>query len=85
LIHGTFGSTLKDAVATISGTVGAIGKQAELLAYVRASYPDFEQEQQLLDYCAALFETGVSGICYYHYGLCTRPNLQWIANAAHSL
>ncbi len=85
LIHGAFGNTQKDAVATMSRTVGAIGKQAELLAYIRASYPDFEYEEQLLGYCAALLEAGVSGICYYHYGLCTRPNLQWIANAVRSL
>jgi hypothetical protein len=62
---------------------GTSGK-ARVTVGLRAFVPDISAADQLRRRTRRLVAIGVGGFRYYHYGLCPRPNLGWIADAARA-
>jgi len=82
LLVALFGETETSAQAHVARMVQVAAGQARLVAGVRAFWPDTSAASDLVRRVQALKEAGAGGFRYYHYGICPRPALVWIAEAA---
>jgi hypothetical protein len=71
-----------EAVAAASELVRAVGGRAAVDVGVAAFEPASPDSDSLVRRVERLAEAGAQGVHYYHYGLCPRRNLAWIARAA---
>jgi hypothetical protein len=71
-----------DAVAAAAALVQAAAGQAEVDVGVAAFEPGSHDADALVRRVERLANAGARGIHYYHYGLCPRRNLAWVARAA---
>lgn len=85
LMVATFGETDASARARVARIVRSTAGRVRTLAGVRAFWPDAGGAGDLVRRVEALADAGATGFRYYQYGLCPRPNLGWIAEAARSL
>jgi hypothetical protein len=67
-----------DSIARIAREVDG---HARVVAGLRAYPPDLTSAGGLAERCQALVTAGATDFRFYHYGLCPRDNLQWIAAA----
>jgi hypothetical protein len=82
LLLPLFGMSDARAQAHVRRMVQGTAGKARLTVGLRAFMPDTNAGDQLRQVTRRLVGIGVGGFRYYHYGLCPRPNLRWIADAA---
>jgi hypothetical protein len=71
-----------ESAAAAARMVQAVDGRAGVDIGVAAFPPVIPDAERLERRVQRLAEAGATGIHYYHYGLCPRPNLGWIARAA---
>jgi hypothetical protein len=73
------------ACTELQATVANVSGNARVLAGLRVFPPDFRSAEEFAGQCLALAKVGASGFSFYHYGLCPRPNLDWIRHAIRAV
>lgn len=81
LFLAPYGETDDDASEHVRRMARASNGRAPVYAGVRACPPDTNSKQALYARVHALCDAGAQSIRFYHYGLCSRPNLKWIQAA----
>lgn len=81
LMVALYGESQANARNHVQRMVKQVGNSVPIYAGIRAIYPDANSRDQFVTHARTMVEAGAQGIRYYHYGLCPRPNLAWIADA----
>lgn len=82
LLLPIFGPSDELAQTQVRRMVQAVSGKARVTVGLRAFWPDVSAANQLRHATRLWAGMGVGGFRYYNYGLCPRPNLRWIADAA---
>ena len=81
IILPLFGQPKGEAARKIGDAVRESSSSLSVVGGVAAYPPDASSSEQLIELRRLLSDAGANGLRYYHYGLCPRANLQWIAEA----